>query len=173
MEVETTSNFITQVNGIQKLKYFFICLKEETSQILLLRAGSLESFLIGFNLMIREEKNKSLLSSNYIIEWLVVGICVDCRLLLWTKGESWDKITIILLRSPARLISSSQVLNLFRAAQYSDSSFDFPVIVIVPLKWENERQILIAGATVNITTTMIKYNLQHACSYFILIFTSR
>ena len=29
MEVKTYCNFITQVNGIQKLKYSFICLKEE------------------------------------------------------------------------------------------------------------------------------------------------
>ena len=66
-----------------------------------------------------------------------------CRLfLLWTKGESWDKITIILLRSPARLISSS-LRSSTSASQLStqtDSSFDFPLIV--PLKWENERQIL-------------------------------
>ena len=68
MEVETTSNFITQVNGIQKLKYFFICLKEETSQILPLQTRSLESFLIGLNLMNREGKKKSLISSNYIID---------------------------------------------------------------------------------------------------------
>ena len=54
MEVKTTCNFITRVNGIQKLKYFFICLKEETSQILPLRTRSLESFLIGLNLINRE-----------------------------------------------------------------------------------------------------------------------